>query len=471
MTDMPKPDINVEVSAIGADDFGAAYSEELRLSGDGILQTRGGGDLGLYERLLTDWQVNSTWQQRRTAIVSREWDVEPGADDALSIQAAEYLKEDLKNLDFDRVCKKSLMAVFYGFTATECMYGRDGTKFRLTDMRVRKSRRFRFDKYGALRLVTKKNPTGVVMPENKFWLFQAGSDDDDDPYGLGLGHYLYWPVWLKRNAIRFWALFVEQMARGRFSATIPAGSSAEVRKAVQTMLNNLTTGGSAVISDNVAVELFEAMRNSGGDYALFCRYLDASISKIILSQTMTTDDGASLSQAEVHSGVKLDVIKTDADLQCESFNRGPGTWLTNWNFPGATPPKVWRNCRPAKDTKIQVERDKVLHEIGWSPKAEYIQEEYGDGFEPITTKAPKDDDVNFSEHDSEDEWRPLITPTVDALDALLDDCESLEEARNRLGEVAQTNPDAHVQNLARATFAAGIAGRIGAKEGDVDGSK
>jgi hypothetical protein len=51
--------------------------------------------------------------------------------------------------------------------------------------------------------------------------------------------------------------------------------------------------------------------------------MDECIAKVVLSQTMTTQDGSSLSQAQVHAGVKLEVVKSDADLLSDSFNAGP----------------------------------------------------------------------------------------------------------------------------------------------------
>ena len=113
--------------------------------------------------------------------------------------------------------------------------------------------------------------------------------------------------------------------------------------------------------------------------------MDASISKVILSQTMTTDDGSSRSQAEVHQDVLQSVIKSDADLMCESFNRQVVTWLTEWNFPNATPPRVWRNTEPEEDLMARAERDNKISTLGYEPTEEYITEIYGDGWKKKET--------------------------------------------------------------------------------------
>lgn len=458
-----KPPIDVEVGGVTADDFGVSFVEDIRVPGDTIL-AKHGGDLGVYEKLRSDWQVQSAFQQRRTAVVKCEYYVEPGGEDAPSVAAAEDLKAQLDSINFDRACYKSLTAIFDGYSVTECLFRRDGTKIVLADLRVRKARRFRFDRDGGLRLVTRSNRVGTLMPPTKFWVFRAGADDDDEPYGLGLGHHLYWPIWLKRNAIRHWALFVEEMARGRFVASHPAGIKKTDMAAIDGMLERLTHGGSARISDNVKVDLIEALRNSGGDYKIFAQYFDSAISKVILSQTMTTDDGSSLSQAQVHNDVKEDVIKSDADLQCESFNNGPVRWLTAWNHPSATAPKVWRNCTPEEDQLKLAERDTKIAGLGFDPSEEYIQDNYGPGWRrkgpatPATTTS-----TDFAEGDPDDDWRPIITPTVDAIDSLAERCQSAEEFRDRLGEiVARDDQAALVESLAQTMFAGRVAGRVGA---------
>jgi phage gp29-like protein len=56
-----------------------------------------------------------------------------------------------------------------------------------------------------------------------------------------------------------------------------------------------------------------ASRNGGG--ALFkemAEWCDAQTSKAVLGQTMTTDDGSSRSQADVHDRVRMDIARWDA---------------------------------------------------------------------------------------------------------------------------------------------------------------
>jgi hypothetical protein len=108
--------------------------------------------------------------------------------------------------------------------------------------------------------------------------------------------------------------------------------------------------------------------------------MDAAIAKIILSQTMTTDNGSSRSQAEVHQDVADSVIESDADLICESFNNSVVKWLTDWNFPGAAYPKVWRKLESDPDVGILADTDTKLQGLGISLKPEAIATRYGDDY-------------------------------------------------------------------------------------------
>jgi hypothetical protein len=45
---------------------------------------------------------------------------------------------------------------------------------------------------------------------------------------------------------------------------------------------------------------------------------------------------------------------------CSSFNLTVVKWLTDWNFPGAKPLRVWREVEAPEDLKARADRDKVI---------------------------------------------------------------------------------------------------------------
>lgn len=339
-------------------------------------------DWGAYDVVFNDDQVYSTMQQRIGAVVSRDWNVIAGdEEDPRSVKAAETFNRTIKRLAWDRITRKKLMASFYGYAVSELMWDvRDGL-FDIVDIRVRHARRFRYDDQDRLRMLTPRNLQGEIMPERKFWVHAVGAPDDDQPYGLGLAHWLYWPTLFKRNGIRFWNIFLDKFGTPTAKGTYPRGSSqAEINKLLAA-LQAIATDTGFVVPDGMAVELLSGARSGVADYHQLCTYMDGAIAKVVLSQTMTTDNGSSRAQGQVHADVKLEVVKTDADDLTESFLVGPARWWTDFNFgTDVAAPRVIRIVEEEEDAKANAETDKLHAENGWIRTPDSFADTYGEGF-------------------------------------------------------------------------------------------
>ncbi|HYD12698.1 MAG TPA: DUF935 family protein [Allosphingosinicella sp.] len=353
------------------------------------VRLQGAVDWGAYDRILLDDQVKSCLEQRRSAVVSREWSVIPGdAEDPRSVAAAEALEANLERLDWDGITDKMLYASFYGIAIAELLWEvRDGL-LQWSDVKVRHARRFRYDKDGRLRLITMRNQRGEVLPDRKFWVVKTGASDDDQPYGRALAEWLYWPTLFKRNGIRFWNIFLDRFSVPPAKGTYPRGTSnAEIEKLLQSMMALANDSGIAV-PEGVVLEFMQVATN-GIDFEKMPTYMDAAIAKIILSQTMTTDDGSSLAQGKVHAGVKQELITADADLNTGSFTRGPARWFTDFNFgPDVAAPILIRQVEEETDLKATAETDAALAEMGYVRTAESFRDIYGDGFEQKPSPTP-----------------------------------------------------------------------------------
>jgi phage gp29-like protein len=350
-----------------------------------------GRDYRIYREVLRDDQCKSTFQQRRDAVTSCEWDVEPGGKRAIDKKAADSLKAQLEAIDWDRITDKMLYAVWYGHAVGECMWDTSEREVVLTDVRVRDRQRFSYD--AERRLYLSRNGY-ELMPERKFWTVSTGADHDDEPYGLGLAHYCYWPVFFKRNDIKFWLIFLEKWAAPTIKGKGPAGILEDTVKRDQILaqLRSFATNTAILVPDGVEVELLEAARSGSSSYQDMAEAMDSAIAKIVLSQTMTTDNGSSRSQAEVHEGVRDMVVKADADLLSGSFAGQVARWLTEWNYPGAEIPRVWRAVEPPEDLSKRAERDAKIFALGYEPTEEYITETYGEGWQKkaVQTGLPMD---------------------------------------------------------------------------------
>lgn len=360
----------------------ANFVGEVLPSSDAVLLSLG-GNLREYQKLRRDDQVKALLQQRQDKLVETEWEVIPGGEDARDAAAADFIRAQVKTLSWDGITRRMHGGILYGYSVAECLWGRDGKLITLQDIRVRKPWRFGFGKDLSLRL--RVGSQWQTMPPRKFWLITWDAEDDDSPYGTGLGHALWWPVYLKRNAARFWAAYLDRFGVPTVKATYPAdGGEAELEKRKQTALAAalaLRSEGAIAMPQGFDVQLVEAAAKGAGDFSGFLAYWDDAIAKIILSQTGTSRIGQHVGTAEVHNSVSYSVIKADADALCESFNFGPVRWLTEWNFPGARPPALWRKVEDPARLKAEGERDKGTRDLGLRLTDTEIQKRYGDAWE------------------------------------------------------------------------------------------
>ena len=359
-----------------------SYVGEIMRPNDSVLASLG-WNFQNYEKLMRDEQVKAAWQQRVEAVVSAPWHVIPGGPKEQDKAAANFLHSQLERIGFDALSRKMLCAIFYGYAVGECLWKAEDDKVQLSDIKVRKADRFVFDRHSNLRLVTAKEPLGKTLPPQKFWVFTTQGSHDDVPYGLGLAHYLYWPVFLKRNALRFWSIALEKFGVPTAKGSYPTGASREDIKKLLDTLQAISTETAVAVPQGVEISLLESSQRSGGDHKNFTTYMDAMITKVILSQVATTEMGPWKGTAEVQKSVRDEIIKSDADALCESFNKGPCLWLTSWNFPNAAPPKIARKVHnPEDDLTRRLNRDRLIADMGFVPNRDYIEATYGGQWTP-----------------------------------------------------------------------------------------
>lgn len=382
-----RPEFNEIASTNDGRDITRGFVEALHYlnPSDKVLQQAGG--LEAYEELLKDDQVSATFAQRRNAVLARPWTVKPGGTKRQDKLAAKLVEETLNALPWDSITDQMLYARLYGYAVAEVMWVIENSLVKISGIRVRDRRRFVFAPDNSLKMLTHRNPNGEVLPDRKFWVSSVGASHNDEPYGLGLGHALYWPVFFKRNGAKFWARFMEKFASPTAMGTFPNGASDTERLKLLGAVQAVAMDSGIIIPEGTQIELLEASRGGNASYEQWMHYWDSAIAKVVLGQTMTTEDGSSYSQATVHYDVRQDLVKADSDLVSQTANNSWVRWLVDYNFAGAAYPQVWRDMEDSEDLKTRAERDKMLFDMGFKLKPEAVIEVYGDQYEPIQPPA------------------------------------------------------------------------------------
>lgn len=374
-----------------------SYLNTIATNDDSVLAREGNQDLKLYDNLLDDDVAFSCFQQRRLAVVSHEWEVIPGDDeDPRSVEAADHLRLQLKQISWDRICNNMLFSVWFGYAVAEFAWkiGPDG-KIWIDDILVPDRRWFGFTESGELRFSPASGfAGGLEVPANKFWVARTGASHDFAFYGLGLGHWCYWPIWFKRNVLKFWAVYLEKLGfptvLGGFDTNWNDTEKNDFMKALIGIGRDRAARVPMDVFDKIKV--VESSRSGGGtsSYLEFVTEQNEALMRIIVGQTSTTKatpQGIGGKGAEVHADVKAEIIKADADLLSESFPAAK--WLTRWNFgEDVAPPRVYRVLDEGEDIDAIAERDVKLDSIGIKRTEESIGEIYGPGYEKVEPPVP-----------------------------------------------------------------------------------
>ena len=375
-----KADVGIEASPAHTGFVGAFGLGGQLFNPDSIPIAKGGG-LSVYDIVARDDQVKSVWTQRVARITSAELVIEPGGKRAIDKAAADNLRENLESIDFDKISKLMLYGIFYGYAVAEVMWMADGAKIAIKDILTRDRERFTFDKDYNLLWQDGSGGAPKPMPDQKFWVYSAGADNADNPYGLGLAHWLYWPVFFKRGGQQSWLKFLDKYGTPTAKGTFPASATTAEKTKLLEALGAISTDAGIIVPEGMQVELIEATRAGSATYSELYDRMNNAISKVVLTQTMTTDDGSSLSQAAIHADAASLVAKDDADTLSQSFNNSVARWLCQWNFPGAAAPKMWRKIEKDPTTAEHIEIDKGLFDIGYQATEAHIKDVYGDGYE------------------------------------------------------------------------------------------
>ena len=478
-----KPETNRTIAGTGdGQDITKAYMGELAQPEDGVLRGRGNGDLSLYEKVLSDEEVKRTFTQRQDALVSREWTVEPASDEPQDVEAADFIRNWVAEIGFDRITKLMHYGIFYGYAVAELVYRVNDDGKYVADVKVRNRRRFRFTPKGELRLLTRANQTtGIECPAPYFWSFCTGADHDDEPYGIGLAHWLYWLSLFKRNGVKFWLIFLEKFGMPTVLGRYGKNASEADQKRLLEAIESIQSDSGIALPLDMPIELLSQGRTGNGSYKELFDTMNEGIQRVVLGQTSSSGGTAGrLGNDDLQEKVLESIIKADSDVICESFNRGPVTWLTAMNFANARPPRVFRVFDEAEDLREKANRDKIIFETtGYRPTLGQIQASYGGEWEKAEppnndAPAPKEPSKKTADFAGETEkdipgymvdqldnnLAPVIDNWVSQVRALAERSESLEQLRD---ELLTLMPDMSLEQytaaMALALNAANLSGR------------
>ena len=392
------------------------------------------------EEILRDGYVRSLWEKRRGGIVAVDWIVQPATDAKGKISpsdqvAADFISGWIDTIGFDKITKKMMSAIWYGYSVAQVCWEVVDGKFVPEKLKVHNPKSFKWNNDKSAWTMGQDQ----LLADKKYWIFTAEADHDDIPYGRGLGLDVHLAWYLRKHGWKFWAEYLQKFGGPTVKGTMPADLNDDDAKKFEEALQDMHSMGWIAMPDGYNAEILDGgAKGSKSNHELFMDKWDSMLPTIILGQTMTTQNGSSQSQATVHKGVQDDIVQGDADLLCESFNNTVIKWIVELNFPNTNPPKVWRRISQEEDLTVRASREETIaRATGFRPTLLNVKEVYGGDWEenpnggtsPNPSFADSDNSsLNTSINASNDE---------DAITALTDDLDGAYGEANPFAQFAE----------------------------------
>ncbi|TBV12765.1 DUF935 domain-containing protein [Stutzerimonas kirkiae] len=379
-----------------------------------------------------DLHYASVLSTRKLGLAGLAVRIEAASDAAEDVRRADVLREVVDAPEFGELQSDLTDALGKGYAVAEIMWDRSGHTWVPDRFEPRDQRFFRFDRETGreLRLIDEADLVdGLPLAPYKFIVhyprIRAGLPIRGGLARLAAVGYMC-KAWTWKDWMAFADIYGIPMRVGRYGTAASADDIDTLMSAVA----NLGSDAAAVIPDSMRIDFQNAVNVAGaGDFFKgLAEWWDKQISKGVLGQTMTADDGSSMAQARVHDGIRLDLLEADAKALSNTLNRSFIRPFCDLNFgSGQAYPKLVVVVPQPEDTKLLVDALTALVPLGLRVEQSVIR-----------------DKLNIPEpaKDAEILAQPSATPLMPALNRAI----NREQA-----PTASDIVDAQVANLERAT--------------------
>lgn len=434
-----------------------------------------------------DLHYASVLGTRKLALAGLNIRVEAATDDAEDVRRAEILREVVESAEFAEMQTDLTDALGKGYSVAEIIWDRSGKTWTPERFEWRDPRFFMFDRETGqeLRLLDEADMmNGIPLAPYKFIVhrprLRTGLPIRGGLARLAAVGYMC-KAWTWKDWMGFADIYGIPMRVGRYG---PNASKEDIG-VLMSAVANLGSDAAAVIPDSMRIDFTQAANVTGaGDFFKgLAEWWDKQMSKAIVGQTMSADDGASLAQAKVHNEVRLDLLEADAKAESNTLNRMFVRPFCDLNFaPDRRYPRLVIDVPKPENLELLISAMSALVPLGLRVEQSVIRDKFGlpepaEGAEVLASAATPvvatalnreraavpaaaPDIVDNQVKTLEAAASAPIDDMVEAIKELLESVSSLEEFRDRLIEAY---PAMNAEQLANAMSdglaAASLAGR------------
>ena len=306
----------------------------------GLLQSAADGEMGDYLALAEEMEERDPHYAgvlgvRKRVVSGVAPTVAAASDSAADHRIAEAVRAHVAEHDaWPGLVEDLLDALGKGFAVVEIDWARDARAWTPRGFLRRDPRWFSYDRETGrtLRLIDEADPDGLALAPFKFIVHEPKLKSGL-PLRGGLARLVAFSWICKAYTVKDWVAFIEAyglpLRLGRYG---PEATPDDVRILLGAVAN-IGTDAAAVLPKSMEIEFQEVADGAGADvFAALARWVDEQVSKAVLGQTMTADNGSSMAQARVHNDVRLDIAQSDARALTRTLMRDLVKPFVDLNF-------------------------------------------------------------------------------------------------------------------------------------------
>jgi phage gp29-like protein len=292
-----------------------------------------------------DSHIYAELQKRKNVVLSFDYEVQPFSDSAEDKKIADFIDDTIYNLpNFEEALLDLLDAIGKGYSLEEIIWGIDGRFAIIQALHWIHPKKAVFYEYGSMwekspevpKIMTEAEPIrGEAMPPFKliYHRFKARSGYDTR---AGILRVCGWMYLFKNYAIKDWVAFAEIFGMPLRLGKYEPGAGQTEKDALISAVQSLGTDAAGIISKNTEIEFVETMKAAGEKliFDVLCDFCDRQMSKAIVGQTLTAQEGDSGSYAlgKVHNEVRQDLVRGDSEALSNVIRYQVFRPLVGYNF-------------------------------------------------------------------------------------------------------------------------------------------
>ncbi len=293
-----------------------------------------------------DLHYSGILNTRKRAVAKIAPMIKPASESAADQKIADFVREALFESDLDLDLVSVLDSLGKGFSASEIIWDQSGKNWIPSHIKWRDPRWFMFDWIGGMELLVRTlesasvqvggpstpsdfGPVGpgkwggvgyqpMTAPLLPFkFVVHISRSKAGFPIRGGLTRIAAWAYMMKIYALKDWITFAEIFGQPLRTGKYGPGATEQDKKALLRAVSRIGVDAAAIMPESMMIEFADTHATTASPemYEKLCTYLDNSLSKLVLGQTLTTqmpERSGSRSAAQVHENVERDILTYDA---------------------------------------------------------------------------------------------------------------------------------------------------------------